>query len=513
MTSVPAKFEKTRVPIRKRAPSERVEDFGAFAAGYTVDEAVREALRCLLCKDPKCTASCPAHLDVVQFIRAVRERDIQWALEVIMDTFPLPATCGRVCFHPCEAACVHHKAKSDPVAVAWLRRFVADYGDELKAASRLAPPTGRRVAVIGAGPGGLSCAYHLTRKGHKVTVFEAASHPGGMLYYGIPSFRLEREVLLKEVKVLEDIGVEIRYNIRIGKDLAFDALLQQGYEAVFIATGAHRSMKLGIPGEELQGVLHGIEYLREHHLGHPPKLGDRIVVVGGGNTAMDVIRTVLREHPKELIHVYRRSAEELPAGWEEVVEAAEEIIGEELPAPLQAGAENKRAAMARLTAQPVEGPKTRVVVALLTQPVEVLAENGAVAGLKCIRMELGPPDESGRRSPVPVPNSEFTLPADTVIAAIGERVDLSFLGERPGLSLDPKWKTIVVDKETMATNVPGVFAGGDVVSGPLSMVAAMGDGKRAAVAIDAYLSAHAKVPAASQAEGAPSNSLITPLPT
>jgi len=400
-----------------------------------------------------CRSSCPAGIDVPAYVKYIAEEKFDEALGVIREKTPFPATLGRVCFHPCEENCRRGKI-NESVSICKLKRFVADedsgwWRKQLKAAL----PTGRRVAIIGSGPAGLTCAYYLARMGHDVTVFEALPVAGGMMAVGIPDYRLPKDVLAKEIKIIEDMGVEIKTNTRFGKDITLHDLKAVGYDIIYVAIGAHDDQKLGIPGEELDGVVSGIGLLRDVKLGNAQMLNGKVVlVVGGGNVAMDSARTALRLGAQEVHVVYRRSKEDMPALEEEILEAESE----------------------------------GVIFDFLAAPVKVLGDNGKITELECQRMELGEVDSSGRRRPVPVEGSNFVMKADLLISAIGQKVQTDCLSE---LGLEIERGLIVVDKE----NTLGIYAGGDAVSGPKSVVEAIGAGRKAAKYIDKVLGGDGEV--------------------
>ncbi len=401
-----------------------------------------------------CTLACPAWVDVQGYVALISQGRFKEAVELIRQTNPFPAICGRVCTHPCEGVCNRGKL-DEPIAIRDLKRFASDY--EMSVVEEEITPAPRtkeeRVAVIGSGPAGLTAAHDLVKMGYGVTVFEALPIPGGMLSVGIPEYRLPRGIIQKEIAAIQKLGVELRLSSPIGRDgLTLGALHKQGYKAVLIAVGAHSSMRLNIPGEELEGVYHGVSFLRDVNLGKEVEVGNKVAIIGGGNVAIDAARTALRLGAKEVVIVYRRSRQEMPASEEEIAEAESE----------------------------------GVKINYLAAPVRVLGDGGKVAGLECIRMELGEPDASGRRRPVPVTGSEFVLDTDMLVPAIGQAPDLSFL---PG---DHKFRitdreTFEVDPVCLATNIPGIFACGDAVTGPATVVEAIGAGSRAAIAIDRYL--------------------------
>jgi len=401
-----------------------------------------------------CENTCPVRCDAAGYISLIGEGRYEEALKLIRLTMPLAGICGRVCNHPCETMCKRGDI-DQPLAIASLKRFAADWE---RKQGKLAPPSflekqkNERVAVIGAGPAGLNAAYHLGRKGYLVTIFEALSLPGGMLVAGIPAYRLPREIIEYDISFIRQHGVEIRTAQRLGKDFTIADLFNQGYKAVFLAMGAHRNQKMGIPGEEAIGVIPGIDFLRQVNLGEKISIGPKVAIIGGGNVAIDAARSALRLAAKEVYLVYRRTREEMPANEEEIMEAEEEGIK----------------------------------MIYLTAPLRIITENGRVRSLACQRMQLGDFDESGRKRAVPIPNSVLAIEVDTVIPAIGYQPDLS------GLPLEEGFKTgaggtLVVDPVTLFTGVAGVFAGGDLVTGPSTVVEAMAQGYKAAVSIDKYL--------------------------
>jgi formate dehydrogenase beta subunit len=427
----------------------RYEELAAYGRG------TEESLEYRPFVTAPCRHRCPAHLDVPHYIECAHESRFKEGLEVIRETTPLAGVLGRVCVHPCEEHC-RRGLVDDPLAIRGLKRFLADYEllrGRKPALAKSAKGEGARVAIIGAGPAGLSCAHQLAKKGYRVTIFEALPVPGGMLAVGIPSYRLPREILQDEIEAIKSLGVEIRCNVRVGPDVKLGQI-RQDYPVVFIATGLHESARMGVEGETAgyEGFVPGVRYLRNINLGLPVPSGKRVAVVGGGNVAMDCARSSLRIGFEEVYLIYRRSRAEMPANESEIRDAE------------------------------AEGVKFY----FLANPTRIVAENGKVKGVECIRMELGEPDASGRRSPVPVPGSEFFLPCDVVVPAIGQVADLSFLEGVEGLELT-KWRTIQVDPQTLATTLPGVFAGGDIVLGARTVVEAVAQGNRAAVSIDQYL--------------------------
>lgn len=452
-------------PMPVQDPQERIKNFNEVALGYDEETAVAEAKRCLQCKKEPCRQGCPVEVDIPSFIRMVAARDFEGAIKKIKEKNALPAVCGRVCpqENQCEKYCTLGK-KHEPVAIGRLERFCADW--ELVRGvfpQEVAPPTGFKVAVVGSGPAGLTCAADLAKLGHKVTVFEALHVPGGVLMYGIPEFRLPKRVVQAEIDNLRNLGVEIITNAVVGKFATVDELMEEeGYDAVFIGTGAGLPYFMNIPGENSCGVYSANEFLTRVNLmkaylfpewDTPIKVGRKVAVIGGGNVAMDAARTALRLGAEESWIVYRRTEKEMPARHEEVENAKEEGIK----------------------------------FAFLTNPVRILAdENGWVKGMECLRYELGEPDESGRRRPVPIPGSEFIMEVDTVVVAIGQAPNPLVPRTTRGLEIGKKGN-IVADPATGATSKPGVFAGGDVVTGAATVILAMGAGRIAARSIHAYL--------------------------
>ncbi|MCD8098302.1 MAG: NADPH-dependent glutamate synthase [Lachnospiraceae bacterium] len=455
----------TRVPVREQQPKVRATNFEEVCYGYNKEEAVEEAQRCLGCKKAKCMEGCPVSINIPGFIAAVKEERFEDAFHIISESSSLPAVCGRVCPQEsqCEGVCIRGK-KGDPISIGKLERFVADWAREngIKP-TPAAEKNGKKVAVIGSGPAGLTCAGDLAKLGYEVKIFEALHKAGGVLVYGIPEFRLPKDrVVAPEVENVKSLGVEIETDVIIGRTVKLDELIEdEGFDAVFIGSGAGLPKFMGIPGETACGVLSANEYLTRNNLmkafnpdyDTPIVHGKKVVVVGGGNVAMDAARTALRLGAETHI-VYRRSEEELPARAEEVHHAKEEGI----------------------------------IFDLLTNPVEILVdENDAVKGVKCIRMELGEPDASGRRRPVEVPGSEFDIDCDTVIMSLGTSPNPLISSTTKGLEINRR-QCIVVTEETGATSKEGVYAGGDAVTGAATVILAMGAGKTAAKGIHEYLS-------------------------
>jgi len=455
-----------RQEMPQRPGDVRNKDFKEVNLGLAEQVAIREAQRCLQCKNAKCVSGCPVGIDIPGFIKLVAEGDFLGAAEILRSANDLPAVTGRVCPQEiqCEASCV--RCKSDaPVAVGWLERFVADYQMQhgSKTAKLKVKKTGKKVACIGSGPSGITCAGQLARFGYDVTIFEAFHRPGGVLIYGIPEFRMPKEIVDAEIENLKRLGVNVETNVIVGRTVTIPQLInEEKFDAVFIAVGAGLPEFMDIPGENFKGVYSANEYLTRANLmeAYNPEAetpiirGQRVCVIGGGNTAMDAVRTSKRLGAIESTIVYRRSQAEMPARKEEVHHAEEENIRFEM----------------------------------LTAPVEVLGDDaGWVKGLKCIRMQLGEADQSGRRRPVPIPGSEFTIDCDLVIVAIGTGANPLLTKTTPGLKLN-KWDYIETD-ENLMTSIPGVFAGGDIVRGSATVILAMGDGKKDAQNIHNYLSA------------------------
>ena len=451
-----------KVPVREQAPKVRATNFDEVCLGYNADEAMEEASRCINCKNAKCMQGCPVSINIPAFVHEVKEGNFEKAYQIISESSALPAICGRVCPQEsqCEGKCIRG-IKGEAISIGKLERFVADWAREN--GIRPAEKNGKKVAVIGSGPSGLTCAGDLAKLGYDVTIFEALHEAGGVLVYGIPEFRLPKlDVVAKEVENVKALGVKIETNVIIGRSITIDELMdEEGFEAVFIGSGAGLPMFMGIPGETAKGVFSANEYLTRNNLmkafredyDTPIVHGKKVAVVGGGNVAMDAARTALRLGAEVHI-VYRRSEAELPARAEEVHHAKEEGI----------------------------------IFDLLTNPTEILVdENDAVAGMKCIRMELGEPDASGRRRPVEIPGSEFVLDVDTVIMSLGTSPNPLISSTTIGLDVN-KRKCIIADEETGKTSKDGVYAGGDAVTGAATVILAMGAGKAAAKGIHEFLS-------------------------
>lgn len=454
-----------RQPMPEQDPQVRKRNFDEVPLGYTPETAKTEALRCIQCKKPECVEGCPVEVDIPGFIALVAEGKFIEAAKKIKTTNALPAVCGRVCPQEvqCEVKCVRGK-KSEPVAIGRLERFVADYE---RAAGEVSIPkiekkTGKRIAVVGSGPAGLTVAGDLVQLGHDVTIFEALHAPGGVLVYGIPEFRLPKTIVAAEVDYLKKLGVKIETSHVIGKVATVDELFAEGFDAVFLGTGAGLPSFMNIPGENLNGVYSANEYLTRSNLMKAYKFpeydtpivrGKNVAVIGGGNVAMDSARTAMRLGADHVYLVYRRSRQEMPARIEEIHHAEEEGIE----------------------------------LHLLTNPIRYIGnDKGWVTGIECLQMELGEPDESGRRRPVPIKGSEFIKEVDTVVVAIGAGSNPLVQSTTPGLKTN-KWNYIVADEETGQTSREGVFAGGDIVTGSATVILAMGAGRKAARAIHSYV--------------------------
>lgn len=456
-----ADMSLTKTPIAEQPPEERVCNFKEVTLGYTAEEAIKEAGRCLNCKNKPCTTGCPVNVRIPEFIAKVADGNFEEAYDIIKSTNSLPAVCGRVCpqENQCEGKCIRG-IKGEPVGIGRLERFCADYMMEKRKTAEKPAPNGHKVAVVGAGPSSLTVAGDLAKLGYEVTVYEAFHTAGGVLMYGIPEFRLPKEIVRKEIKSLEDLGVKIMTNMVIGKVLSIDELIDMGNEAIFIGSGAGLPRFMGIEGENLVGVYSANEYLTRINLMKAYKDGyetpilnsKSVAVVGGGNVAMDSARSARRMGAEKVYVVYRRSMEEIPARKEEVHHAIEE------------GIEFK----------------------MLNNPVRILGdENDRVKGIEVVSMELGEPDASGRRSPVEIKGSEHTIDVDTVIIAIGTSPNPLIKKTTPGLETN-KRGCLVVDEENSTTK-PGVYAGGDAVTGAATVILAMGAGKKAAAEIDKYI--------------------------
>jgi glutamate synthase (NADPH/NADH) small chain len=459
------KIRPEREPMPRQDPKIRRHNFEEVALGYTEEQAVREAQRCLGCKKKPCVDGCPVEIDIPAFVSLVSERKFDDAMAKIREKNSLPAICGRVCPQEdqCEKVCILGN-KWEPLAIGRLERFVADY--EMKTGAINVPEvpasTGRKVAVVGSGPSGLTLAGDLAKMGHQVTIFEALHEAGGVLVYGIPEFRLPKATVKREVEYIKKLGVNVVTNFVVGKTRTVEELLQDGFDAVFLGTGAGLPYFMNIPGENLNGVYSANEFLTRSNLmkayrfpdyDTPVKVGKRVAVVGGGNVAMDSVRTAMRLGAEEVYCIYRRSRAEMPGREEEIENALEEGM----------------------------------ILRQLTNPIRIIGdEMDWVREIECIRMELGEPDASGRRRPVPIEGSEFKIPVEIVVMAIGQGPNPLVPSTTPGLKTT-KWGNIIAEDETGATSIEGVYAGGDIVTGAATVILAMGAGRKAAMAIDEYL--------------------------
>ena len=455
-----------RQKMPEQDPGKRIHNFNEVTWGYSEKMTIMEAERCLNCPKPQCVKGCPVEIDIPGFLGKIKEKDFLGAISLIKEKNSLPAVCGRVCPQEtqCEEMCILAK-KEEPVAIGRLERFLADWEAE-NSLKRKAESSKRkranspRVAIVGSGPAGLTCASDLAKMGYKVTIFESLSEAGGVLRYGIPEFRLPKDILDRELDYIKGLGVEIRVNMVIGMIKEIDDLFREGYQAVFIGTGAGLPFFMQIPGENLNGVYSANEFLTRINMMKanlfpeyetPVKIGERVAVIGAGNVAMDSARCARRLGAKEVSIIYRRSEKEMPARLEEIEHAREE----------------------------------RIKFMLLTVPTKIMGSDSWVEKMECIKMELGEPDESGRRRPIPLKGSEFEIEVDTVVMAIGQGANPLLLSRTPGLELNKKGY-IEADEER-ATSLGGVFAGGDIVTGAATVISAMGAGKRAARAIDRYI--------------------------
>lgn len=461
-----AKKEKLpRVAMPEQDPKVRSKNFDEVPLGYTVEMAQEEASRCIQCKKPACVAGCPVSVNIPGFIKNIADGDFEDAIKTLWDKNALPAVCGRVCPQEiqCEGKCIVGK-KDKPVAIGNLEKFAADYArnNNIESLPDIPEKTGKKVAVIGSGPAGITVAGDLIAKGHDVTIFEAFHKPGGVLVYGIPEFRLPKEIVFSEVALLEKMGVKIEQNVVVGRTVSIDELLEQGYDAAFIGVGAGLPRFMNLPGENLIGVYSANEYLTRANLmkaykfpeyDTPMAIGKNVAVLGAGNVAMDAARTALRLGAENVHIIYRRSREEMPARIEEIHHAEE------------------------------EGVQMR----LLTNPVKFLGDdNGRLQQIECLEMELGEPDDSGRRSPIPVEGSEFIIDCDLVVIAVGSNANPLLTGSTDGLDLN-KWGNIDVDEDTNKTSKKAVWAGGDIVTGQATVILAMGAGRIAADSMHKYL--------------------------
>ncbi|MBE3520051.1 MAG: NADPH-dependent glutamate synthase [Firmicutes bacterium] len=458
-----------RVPMPVADPRERIKNFDQVALGYTEEMALTEASRCLNCKNPQCVTGCPVAVNIPAFISLLKEKKFREAIDKIKETNSLPAVCGRVCpqERQCEEKCILGR-RGEPVAIGRLERFLADWeAKNGRSPVKKAPPKGKKVAVVGSGPAGLTCAADLAKLGYDVTIFESLHAPGGVLIYGIPEFRLPKAVVKREVEYVKGLGVDIQTNVVVGRSITIDDLFDRGFQAVFIGTGAGLPMFMHIPGENLNGVYSANEWLTRINLmkaykfpeyDTPIKAGKRVAVVGAGNVAMDAVRCAVRLGAEKAMILYRRGREEMPARAEEVENAEQE----------------------------------GVEFHFLTNPVRIIGDDkGWVKAVECIRMELGEPDKSGRRRPIPVKGSEFTIDVDTVIMALGTTPNPILSRITPGLKAHD-WGGLITDEATGRTTRRAVWAGGDAVTGSATVILAMGAGRTAAQDIHRYLESGSK---------------------
>lgn len=466
-------IEKSAVPMREQSAQERIKNFNEVPLGYSQDEALKEASRCLQCAKRPCMEGCPVGVNIPGFIKALKEKDFQKAIDIIHDTDSLPCVTGRVCpqEEQCQAFCIMQKMKAEPISIGRLERFLADWDlnnrkgktDKIQSSSTLIKNNkNKKVAIVGSGPAGLTCAAELAKKGFEVTVFEGFHKLGGVLVYGIPEFRLPKAIVASEIELLKELGVNFCTNVLIGRALTIEDLFKEGFLAIFIGAGAGLPNFMGIPGENLNGIYSANEFLTRVNLmkaykfpeyDTPVKRGAKVAVVGGGNVAMDSARTALRLGAENVYLIYRRTEKEMPARAEEVVRAKEEGID----------------------------------FRWLTNPIRYLGNaDGFVSQVECLKMELGEPDASGRRSPVPIKNSEFTLSVDQVIVAIGNTPNPILQMTTPGLKTKKRGE---IEADLLGhTSIKGVFAGGDIVTGAATVITAMGAGRTAAEEIEKYLS-------------------------
>ncbi len=448
--------ERMAIPRQKATElpvADRITNFDEVTAGYDQESALREAERCLTCKKPTCRNGCPIHNNIPEFIRLLRENKVEEAYWTIRETSSLPAVCSRVCPHEfqCEGSCVRGK-KGDPVAIGMLERYIVDWmvANNKNMLLECARPKGKKVAIVGSGPAGMTVAFHLAHAGYECTIFEGLPKSGGMLIVGIPAYRLPREIIKAEFDALKNCGVRIINNLVIGRDKSLEELKKE-FDAVFLGIGAHASRKLGIDGEDLEGVSHGVDYLRRINLGETMDIGRKVVVVGGGNVAIDVARTALRTGSDQVFILYRRTRQEMPAAAAEIHHLEEE----------------------------------GVKIEFLAAPVKIHGQNGRLTRIECIRMKLGQCDASGRCRPVPIEDSNFMIEADSIIAAISQDVEPT---ANKGIDFAmTRWGTYEVDGDTMQTSVPWIFAGGDAVLGPQTAAKAIHQGKVAAESIIRFL--------------------------
>lgn len=439
-----------RMPMNILPLPTRKNSFEEVRKGYTLEEGIKEAQRCLTCKNPRCVEACPIHFGIPAAFKLIAQGKIDAAYKLSLSYYPCIGTTGRICVRFCEDACIMNEIEMEPLAIRYSHRVVSDYADKNNVRLTPKPSTGKKIAIIGSGPAGINAAYHLSLMGHSVTIYEAADKIGGMLRLSIPEFRLPSKIVEDETSILEKLGVKFELGKRVGKDVSISDLTKQ-YDAVFIGVGAHKPKNIAIPGEDLQGVIQALPFLYKVKNGEIKKISGKVWIIGGGDVAMDAARTSLRLGASQVKIMYRRSRAEMPADPEQIRDAEEEGIE----------------------------------IVILATPVEFIGDNGIIKKMKCIRMKLGEPGPDGRRRPEPIPGSEFNEEADHVILAIGQDPELDFIKPEDGIELT-KWGTIKIN-EDMSTTRPGVFAGGDAVRGPATAIEAFADGKKAAESIHKYL--------------------------
>ena len=440
----------SRTPMTTLSPNARRHSFEEVRKGYTLKEGVREAQRCLTCRNPRCVEACPIHFGIPAVFKLIAQGKIDAAYKLSLSYYPCLGTTGRICVRFCEDACIMNEIGMEPLAIRYSHRVLADYADKKSIQLTPKPSTGKKVAIVGAGPAGLNAAYHLALMGYSVTIYEAADKFGGMLRLAIPEFRLPSSIVDDEFSILKKLAISFELGKRVGRDITISDLAKM-YDAVFIGVGAGKPKKMGIPGEDLQGVMQALPFLYKVKNGEIKKITGKVWIIGGGDVAMDAARTALRLGASQVKIMYRRSRAEMPADPEQIQDAEDEGIE----------------------------------IIILATPIEFIGENGVVKKMKCIRMKLGEPGPDGRRRPEPIPGSEFTEEADWVILAIGQDPELDYILSGDGIELT-KWGTIKVDENLMTTR-PGVFAGGDAVRGPATAIEAFADGKKAAESIHKYL--------------------------
>ncbi len=437
-----------RIPIRRKAPEIRKKSFQTVINGYSVDEAIREASRCFTCKEATCISGCPAKTSIPAFMQAVASGKLDVARRIILNVSPFIGVTGYACFHPCESKCLHSLVGGEGPSISLIKRVV--YENSSKIVPSIKTSTGHKVAIIGSGPAGITAAYHLRMEGHDVTIFDESPVIGGMLMLGIPPYRLPRHVVNDEISTLKEMGVTFVVGKSLGNDISISELFRQGFQAIFLAIGAMKPQRIGIPGEDLDGVVAALDFLKNVNMGHEVKVSRNVVVIGGGDVAIDAARTALRLGAESVRILYRRSEAEMPAKREHVEEAIEE----------------------------------GVIIMYLTAPKKFIGVDGKLSGVECIKMKLGPPDSSGRRRPIPIEGSEFIVESEMAIIAIGQTPNTELL-KKEGLQTTDDGCILVNEK--LETSIRGVFAGGDLVRGPSTLVDAIADGRTAAKHINEYL--------------------------